>query len=164
MRKLLLIAGAAALLVPGLASAQTACRSQQHGAMFECAQYAHSGYYDSNGVWHATRGYYDRFGNWVEGVPPSADVYGANSAYVGPREDVMARANWLDRRIDAGESSAALSNYQANLDRNRLASIRDFEGRLRNDHGGLTINDRARIGSRLNNLSATVNAQWNGGY
>ncbi|HEY1751850.1 MAG TPA: hypothetical protein VGG29_11330 [Caulobacteraceae bacterium] len=94
MRKLLLIAGMAALAVPSLAAAQTACMGEQHAsriagtvtagvatplandAALVCADYqVDGGYYDADGVWHETAGagHYDADGNWVGAAPPAGD-------------------------------------------------------------------------------------------
>lgn len=235
MHKLLLIAGVALFAVPSIVSAQPST--------------AQSGYYDDNGVWHASTGYYDSNGNWVEGAPPApaapsaptgpayngygasgapadngydgygatggpaasgygapgyngyngygapganygapgpsanngygapgapngygtpgapaAGGYGADTAYMGAHGDLGVRENWLGRRIEAGEYNGALSHYDADRDRGRLDSIRDLEGRLRGDHGGLTVDDRAELTARLDDLSSNVKAQWNHGY
>jgi len=213
MRKLLLIAGVAALAVPGLAipsvaSAQPDCREQQHdnrvagtfagaglgallgsaiagpgsrgagavvgavgggvvgnvagGSSVNCDTPA--GYYDDNGAWHAASGYYDGDGHWVDGArpapAPSADSYSADVAYVGAPGDLSGREDWMERRIRAGEDGGALSHFDADGDRSRLTSIRDMQARLRDDHDGLTGDDRADLGSRLDDLGASVNAQW----
>ena len=123
-----------------------------------------AGYYDANGVWRAASGYYDGDGHWVDGArpAPSADSYSADVAYVGPVSDISGREDWMERRIRAGEDRGALSHYNADGDRSRLSSIRDTQGRLRDDHDGLTGDDRADIGSRLDDLNASVNAQWRG--
>ena len=86
MRKLLLIAGLAALAVPGLASAQPGCLAQPHdnrvagtvvgagrGPLIGdvaaadaagCGDYTRVGYYDSTGVWRSGAGSYDANGDW----------------------------------------------------------------------------------------------------
>lgn len=92
MRKLLLIAGLAALALPGIAAAQPGCAQQRHdnrvadtvvgaglgavlggavaignvagGASTPCSGYTQAGYYDNNGVWHAGPGHYDANGEW----------------------------------------------------------------------------------------------------
>ena len=226
MRKLLLIAGVAALAVPALAapsvaSAQPGCREQQHdsrvagtvvgaglgaligsavagpgsrgagavagaigggvvgnvagGSSVNCETRtgyydsrgvwrANDGYYDDNGVWRTASGYYDADGNWIDGVRPApyAGGYGADVAYVGRSDDLMGREDWLERRIRAGEDRGALSHFDADGDRSRLSSIRDTQAQLSGDHDGLSGDDRADIGSRLDDLNASVNAQWRG--
>jgi hypothetical protein len=211
MRKLLLIAGVAALVVPSMASAQPGCREQQHdnrvagtvvgaglGALIGSAvagpgsrgagavvgaigggavgniagassvncDYSPAGYYDDNGAWHAAGGYYDGDGNWVARPTPapSADTYGADVAYVGASGDLSGREDWLEQRIQAGEDRGALTRYDADGDLGRLSSIRDLQGRLGDDHDGLTGDDRAELSTRLDDLSASVNAQWRDGY
>lgn len=128
--------------------------------------HASDGYYDDNGAWRAASGYYDGDGHWVDGArpapAPSADSYSADVAYVGPSGDLSGREDWLERRIQVGEDRGALSHYDADGDRSRLSSIRDMQGRLRDDHEGLSGDDRADIGSRLDDLNASVNAQWRG--
>jgi hypothetical protein len=120
------------------------------------------GYYDDNGAWHVASGYYDSDGRWVDGVrpAPSADRYSADVAYVGPSGDLSGREDWLGQRIQRGEDAGALTHYDADADRDRLSSIRDTQGRLRDDHYGLTGDDRADLSSRLDDLSASVSAQW----
>jgi hypothetical protein len=129
--------------------------------------HANAGYRDDNGVWHAASGYYDGNGNWVDGArpaaAPSADSYSADVAYVGPAGDLSGREDWLEQRIQAGEDRGALTHFDADGDRSRLSSIRDMQGRLRDDHDGLSGDDRADIGSRLDDLSASVTAQWRRG-
>ena len=124
--------------------------------------HANTGYYDDNGAWHAAGGYYDGDGRWVDGArpAPSADIYGADVAYVGPASDLSGREDWLAQRIQAGEDRGALSHYDADGDRGRLSSIRDLQRRLRDDHEGLSGDDRADIDSRLDDLNASVKAQW----
>ena len=124
-----------------------------------------AGYYDDNGAWHAASGYYDGDGRWVDGArpAPSAGGYGADVAYVGPAGDLSGREDWTEQRIQAGEDRGALSHYDADGDRSRLSSIRDLQGRMRDEHEGLSGDDRADIGSRLDDLNASVNAQWRGG-
>ena len=128
--------------------------------------HANDGYYDDNGAWHAASGYYDGDGRWVDGArpAPSAESYGADVAYVGPSGDLSGREDWMERRIQAGEDRGALSRFEADGDRRRLSSIRNLHGRLRDDHDGLSGDDRADIGSRLDDLNASVNAQWRDGY
>jgi hypothetical protein len=124
-----------------------------------------TGYYDDNGAWHAASGYYDGDGHWVDGArpAPSGGDYGADVAYVGRAGDLSGREDWMEQRIQAGEDRGALSHYDADGDRGRLSSIRDLQGRLRDEHEGLSGDDRSEIGSRLDDLNASVNAQWRGG-
>lgn len=155
MRKLLLIAGIAALAIPSLAAAQSA--------------HAGDGYYDDNGAWHAASGHYDGNGNWVDGATPAAppapstNNNNADVAYVGPSGDLSGREDWLEQHIQNGEDRGALSHYNADGDLGRLSSIRNMQGRLRDDHDGLSGDDRADIGARLDDLSASVSAQWRSG-
>lgn len=134
------------------------------GASVNCETPA--GYYDDNGAWHAASGYYDGDGRWVDGARPAAapsvDSYSADVAYVGRSGDLSGREDWLERRIQAGEDRGALTHFDADGDRGRLSSIRDMQGRLRDDHDGLSGDDRADIGSRLDDLAASVTAQWRG--
>jgi hypothetical protein len=213
MRRLLLIAGAAALVIPGMAMAQPDCQQQQHnnrvagtvvgagvgalvgsavaghgskgagavlgavggGALGNIAggsastscsnNYAGTGYYDDNGVWHANTGYYDSNGNWVEGPPPPAPYAGAYGGDTSYRSGMSLsdRENWLDQQIDSGQRNGAISNYDAEQDRTRLSSIRNLEERLRADHDGLTADDRANVAQHLDNLRGTLDAQWQSG-
>jgi hypothetical protein len=128
------------------------------------------GYYDDNHVWHVAAGYYDDNGHWVEGLhpdtgpaAPSAGSYSADVAYVGRPGDLTGREDWLEQRIQRGEDARAISHYDADGDRGRLSSIRDMQGRLRDDHDGLTTDDRTDLSSRLDDLSASLNAQWSSG-
>jgi hypothetical protein len=216
MRKLLLIAGVAALTLPGIASAQPGCREQQHenrvagtvvgagfgallggvitgkpggaalgavgggvvgnvaaGASTPCNGYYDAngvwhysdGYYDNAGAWHTASGYYDGDGKWVEGpgpsgAPPAAGDYGADVAYTGGRGDISGREDWLEARIQRGEDAGAISHFDADTDRSRLGGIRDLTGRLSARHDGLTGDDRADLGARLDDLSAAISTQW----
>jgi hypothetical protein len=176
MHKLLLIAGVAALAIPSIALAEPGCLEQQHhnavvggvaASPVNCG-YQAAGYYDDNGAWHATDGHYDADGDWVDGPrpapapPPSAGNYNADVAYVGPSGDLSGREDWMEQRIQSGEDQGALSHYDADGDRGRLASIRDMQSRLRDDHDGLTQDDRSDLNSRLDDLGASVNAEWRG--
>lgn len=123
------------------------------------------GSYDDNRAWRTASGYYDGYGNWVDGVrptpaAPSAESHGADVAYVGGPGDLVGREDQLQRRIETGEDRGALSRYDADGDRGRLSSIRDLQARLRNDHDGLTSDDRADLNARLDDLGASLNAQW----
>jgi hypothetical protein len=184
MRKLLIIAGVAVLAVPSIAAAQPGCRQQQHDNLvasgpavncdYQLAGYyddngvwhAGDGYYDDNGAWHAASGHYDGDGNWVDGprpappAPPAASDYNADVAYVGPAGDLSGREDWMEQRIQRGADRGALSKYDADGDLGRLASIRDTQRRLRDDHDGLTDDDRSDLSSRLDDLGASINAQW----
>jgi hypothetical protein len=217
MRKLLLIAGVAALVIPGIASAEPGCREQQHenrvagtvvGAGFGAilggvitgkpggavlgalgggvvgnvaagsSTNCDNGHYDANGVWHYSDGYYDNAGawhtasgaydgdgKWVEGAgpssaPPAAGDYGADVAYTGGPDDISGREDWIEHRVQRGEDGGAISHFDAATDRSRLGGIRDLEARLSDRHDGLTGDDRANIGARLDDLSAAVGNQW----
>ena len=220
MRKLLLIAGVAALAMPSIALAQPGCREQQHdnrvagtvvgaglgalvgsalagpgsrgagavvgavgggvignaagGSSVTCETRAgyyddsgvwhDGGYYDDNGSWRAASGYYDGDGNWVDGArpapAPSADSFSADVAYVGAPGDLTGREALMERRIQAGEDGGALTHFDADGDRGRLSSIRDLQTRLRDEHDGLDGDDRGDLNSRLDDLNASVNAQW----
>jgi len=186
MRKLLLIAGVAALAVPSLAAAQTECLRQQHdarvagavaggelsamGAPFICADYNDEGYYDADGVWrgNAPTGHYDRDGDWVGAAPPAADVapppaagdYSADIAYSGASADISAREAWLEQRIHQGDSSGALSRGDTEHDFDVLAGIREFQSKKADEHGGLSGGDKADVMNKLDNLTAIVRSQW----
>lgn len=113
------------------------------------------GYYDANGVWVATApsGYYDSYGRWIATAPTG---YGADVAYTGGPRDIDARESWLDRRISAGLTSGALSQDAADRAYSDLNAIRRHEARLRDDHDGLTDDDRADLNARLDDLSANI--------
>jgi hypothetical protein len=187
MRKLLLIAGVAALAIPSLAAAQTGCLTQQHdarvagtvaggelsamgGAPFICADYDADGYYDADGVWQgaAPTGNYDRDGNWVGAAPPAADVapppaagdYSADIAYTGAPGDLALREGWLEQRIHEGDASGALSRGDSEHDFDVLAGIRQFQARKAEEDGGLSGGDKADIMNKLDNLTAILRSQW----
>ena len=229
MRKLVLLAGMAALAIPSIAAAQPGCREQQHdnrvagaavgaglgallggalagpgsrgagaiagavgggvvgnvagGSSVNCDtgyydangvwhDYGYGGgYYDDNGAWHAASGYYGGDGRWVDRPRPAAEPgpvlpagdYGADVAYVGPPGDLSGREDWMERRIDAGEDGGALKHNDADGDRSHLSSIRDMQSRLGDEHDGLTARDRADLNARLDDLGASVDAQWQAG-
>ena len=91
---------------------------------------------------------------------PAATDAAADTAYVGPAEDVSARENWLEHRIQRGDSSGALSRGDAEHDFDVLRGIRQFEARQGDHHAGLTDADRADILNKLDNLTAIVRSQW----
>ena len=139
------------------------------GASTSCANY--HGYYDRDGVWHEASGYYDADGNWVDARPPAIDYgyappppypgeYGADVAYVGPRDDLMGRENWLRNRINEGASSGAISAGDADHDLRTLAGIRDFQAAKAAEHDGLTGDDRDNIASKLDSLGGDLRDQW----
>lgn len=130
--------------------------------------YTRTGYYDGAGVWrpgyaytapaYTSGGYYDANGTWVPyGAPPAAD-YGSDVAYTGGG-DLMARENALQARIDQGRDSGALADWQARRDEDVLASIR-MQARRDYEAGAMGPDERADLVNRLDNLSATVHAQW----
>jgi hypothetical protein len=186
MRKLLLIAGVAALAVPSLAAAQTGCLRQQHdarvagtvaggelnavGASMICADYNDDGAYDADGVWHANpgAGHYDRNGDWVGAAPPAADVapppaagdYSADIAYTGAPGDISSREAWLEQRIHEGNARGALSRGDSEHDFDVLAGIREFQSKKADEHGGLSGGDKADVMNKLDNLTAIVRSQW----
>ncbi|MBV9994793.1 MAG: hypothetical protein JO127_06235 [Caulobacteraceae bacterium] len=139
---------------------------------------AKCGYYDSHGVWRTSGGYYDGYDRWVDYSPsgyydahghwiaaaPSASTYGEETSYVGRSDDIDRRANWLGRRIQAGEDRGALSRDDADDAYRELNRIRQREARLMDYHGGLTVDDRAELSTRLDRLSGRVSRDSNSGY
>jgi hypothetical protein len=123
MRKLLLIAGVAALAVPGLASAQTSCREQQHdnreagavigalgGALIGGAVAGHG----SRGAGVAIGGVAGGVtGNVVGGAStscadyPQTGSYDANGVWHQADGYYDANGNWVDTRPPAVDYSAA---------------------------------------------------------
>jgi hypothetical protein len=114
-----------------------------------CNGYTATGYYDSYGVWHPDVAY---------GPPPAAPQYGADVAYAG-RGDLNMREDRLDRRINDGWSSGAISGSQVEYDRDQLSRIRDMQANMAADNGGLTQYDFDRVSRRLDDLDATVRGQ-----
>jgi len=214
MRKLLLIAGIAALAIPSIAAAQPGCYEQRHdskvagtllgagvGALIGGSIAGHGskgvgavagavggglignaaagssvhcdGYYDANGVWHTASGYYDGDGRWVATGPsgyydsngrwvataPYAGAYGADVAYVGG--SITDRENSLENRIRTGDNRGSLSGYEVSSAYRELGAIRRQHRNLMDAHGNLTWDDRADLNSRLDNLSDTLNSEWN---
>jgi len=84
----------------------------------------------------------------------------ADTAYVGPAGDVSARENWLEHRIQHGDSSGALKRGDAEHDFDVLRGIRQFEARQSDHHTGLTDADRADVLNKIDNLTAIVRSQW----
>ena len=167
MRRLLLVASIGALAIPGLTSAQPTCVGPQRLAGPSLGEQIGSPAADRPVATCAglTRvGYYDSYGNWQEGTrpapAPSADSYSADVAYVGGPGDLFGREDQLQRRIEAGEDGGSISRFDADGDRGRLSAIRDLQVRLRDDHDGLTGDDRADLNARLDDLNASLNAQW----
>jgi hypothetical protein len=150
MRKLLLILSAAAIGLPGLAAAQSGGAS---AATNHCA----AGYYDSDGVWHATNGaygaagYYDRYGHWVGG-DAARGAYSLN--------DLYARESRIANRIRAGDNSGALSRDQANRDLIVLERIRQYQQERVSENGYLSYDARMDVSGRLETLNNTVSNQW----
>jgi hypothetical protein len=133
MRKLLLIAGLAALAVPGLASAQTSCREQQHdnrvagtvvgalgGALIGGAVAGHG----SQGAGALIGGVAGGVtGNVVGGASascadyPQTGFYDSNGIWHEPTGYYDANGNWVDARPPAVDSSVAPNpdNYGADV-------------------------------------------------
>jgi hypothetical protein len=181
MRRLLLMVGLAALAIPAMAAAQPGCVPRSAGGTaattIPCGGYYDAdgvwrqggGHYDAEGDWHADSGFYDHDGGWVTATPATttptetpqaATDFGVETSYVGPPADVPGREAWLEKLIRSGQSGGAISTANAGADLGRLASIRSLEARYSARHGGLTDQDRADLGARLDDLGAAVTAQW----
>jgi len=130
MRKLLLIAGLAALALPAAALAQDQDPNMKPDA----------------GPPGAT-------------APADAGDYGADVAYSGAPDDVAAREDWFDRQIHRHEMSGEISDYDAMHDRQLLASVRRQQDELRTQHDGLTADDQADLNTQLDGLKARLNEQ-----
>ena len=128
MRKLLLIAGLAALALPGAALAQDTDMTPEGAA------------------------------------PPVASDYGADVAYSGAPDDLLAREAWIDHRIAWNEDAGTITDDAAFHDREFLTSVRRQQDVLSTDHDGLTQDDRADLNAQLDGLSARLNAQLGEGH
>jgi hypothetical protein len=178
MLRLLVIAGAAALAMPALAAAQPGCVPQSAGGTaattVPCGGYYDSegvwrqggGHYDADGDWHAASGHFDHDGGWVASPAvdanagaPAATSFGVDTAYVGGGS-LAEREGRIAGLIRQGEGSGALRGLDANADLARLRQVRSLEARFSARHGGLTDQDRADLGARLDDLGAAVAAQW----
>jgi hypothetical protein len=185
MRRLLLMMSMAAVAIPAMAAAQPGCVPAAAGGTaattIPCSGYYDGdgvwrqggGHYDADGAWHGDSGHYDADGGWVatpavnvstSATAPglqSATDFGVDTAYVGgAASDVPGREQWLENLIRRGESGGALRHIDAGHDLGRLASIRSVEARYSARHAGLTDQDRTDIGARLDDLGASVTAQW----
>ena len=134
MRKLLLIAGVAALTLPGLALAQDDNMGPDAGMAPN----------DANA--------------------PYASDYGADVAYTGAPDDIMAREAWLDHRISRNENAGTITGDAAFRDRALLSSVRRRQDILRADHDGLTEDDRADLSAQLDGVNARLNDQLGEGH
>ena len=178
MLRLLAIAGFAALAMPALAVAQPGCVPQAAGGTsatsIPCSGYYDSegvwrqggGHYDADGDWHSASGHFDHDGGWVttpaagaDAGAPAATAFGVDTAYVGGGS-LADREGRLAGLIRQGESSGALRSLDAGADLARLSQVRSLEARFTARHGGLTDQDRADLGARLDDLGAAVAAQW----
>jgi hypothetical protein len=185
MRRLLLMMSMAAVAIPAMAAAQPGCvpSAAQGGTAattIPCSGYYDGdgvyrqggGHYDADGAWHGANGHYDADGGWVATpavntpatsatTPQSAADFGVEAAYVGGApHDVAGREQWLEALIRRGEAGGALRHIDAGHDLGRLESIRGVEARYSERHGGLTDQDRSDVGARLDDLGASVTAQW----
>jgi len=142
MRKLLLIAGLAALALPGAALAQDTDMTPQ-GDPPPVAS-------DETPTPSAT--------------PPDAGDHGADVAYSGGPDDLMGREDWIDHRIAHNEDAGTISDDDAIHDREFLASVRRHQEILRTDHDGLTQDDRADLNAQLDGLNARLNSQLGEGH
>lgn len=143
------------------------------------------GFYDNQGVWHSNaiadrsyaQGYYDRTGAWIPGPPPagtwdrsgrwamSADRYGSNvntysyswrSDWRDAPEDIRARTDWLERRIERGRDSGRLSRWEARRAMQTLQDIRRDERMAWRDDGRLSGREADRIMARLDDLNQQI--------
>jgi hypothetical protein len=135
-----MIAGVAALAVPGLAAADQA------------------GYRDADGVFHIAKSHYSAAAGYAA---PSASGYGVDAAYVGS-DPVDARESAIARRIRLGETSGALGSDEAEHAYRDLDRIRLHEADLVQQHDGLTNDDRADIAIRLDGLNDRLSDEFDG--
>ncbi|HEV2363372.1 MAG TPA: glycine zipper 2TM domain-containing protein [Caulobacteraceae bacterium] len=122
---------------------------------------AQPGYYDSNHRWRAgpSQGYYDSRGVWISSAASVAS-YGVNASYAGVRErhDEDSREAFLERRIRSSSRNGDLSGYDAARDIDTLNSIRHQEISMRDGAGEISQRDERRLQSRLDELTASLNA------
>jgi hypothetical protein len=136
MRKLLLVAGIAALALPGLAMAGP------------------TGFYDADGVYHA--------GTPQADSAASASAYSAETSYAGGA-NIDERESALSREIQMGENAGVISRGDADHAYHDLHDIRRHEADLIGNHDGLTRDDRRDLSRRLDDLSDRVGDQLNRG-
>jgi hypothetical protein len=125
MRKLLLIAGVAALAAPSLAIAQDIT---------------------------------------PDPTAPSATTSGADVAYTGGPNDLMAREARLDRAIHDGARSGEISHEDAMHDRDLLAAVRTRQDAMAADHGALTPDDRMFLSRELDGVNTRLKLQMGGAF
>jgi len=140
MMKLSLFAAAVALSLPAAASAQQIDYREKSDVSGETSAYL----IDKD-----------------PGARP-ADAYGADTSYIGA-EPVDAREHALDRRIRADQRSGALSTDDAQRAFGELDRIRQHEADLRDQHTGLTGDDRADLAIRLDALGERISDEAAGG-
>lgn len=149
MRKLLMIAGLAALACPSLVAAQGLHTGPPDAQA--APRLGESGYQDGAG---------DAVGGPVTATAPSADTFGADVAFTGLPAEFDGLEAQTEQRIRSGQDRGALTTLDADSDRGRLSTIRDLERQLRSEHDGLSDDDRTNLTSQLDDLNASVNAQW----
>ena len=185
MRRLLVMMSMAAATIPAMAAAQPGCVPASAGGTaattIPCSGYYDAdgvwrqggGHYDADGAWHGDSGHYDADGGWVAtpavsvsattataGLESATD-FGVDTAYTsGAATDVNGREQWLENLIRRGQAGGALRTVDAGHDLGRLESIRGVEARYSARHNGLTDQDRTDLASRLDDLGASVSAQW----
>jgi hypothetical protein len=144
MRRLLLIAGVAALTVPGIASAQTSCREQRHdnrvagtvlgavgGALIGGAVAGH-GSKTAGAVIGGVAG--GAVGNAVGGASTNCDYsrtgyYDSNGVWRTANGYYDADGNWVDTRPPAVDYGYAPSPYDYNADVAYTGGRNDLTGR-----------------------------------
>ena len=92
----------------------------------------------------------------------AAEAYGADTSYAGA-EPVDAREHALDLRIRADRRSGALNTDDAERAFGELDRIRQHEADLRDQHDGLTGDDRADLAIRLDALGERISDEAAGG-
>ncbi|HUZ12944.1 MAG TPA: hypothetical protein VMU93_08860 [Caulobacteraceae bacterium] len=132
-----------------------------------------SGYYDSNGAWHESRGYYGpppyaggygpapNDGNY--GPAPYAGNYGANTGFTGGG-DLYVRENQAQNNIRGAYESGTITRYDADNAYSMLAGIRSTQAHLRSEHGALTGQDWTYLSDRLDRLNYHLSAATGGNY
>jgi hypothetical protein len=136
MRKLLLIAGLAALALPAAALAK-----------------------DQDPNMKPDAGPPDATAPVDGGAPADAGDHAADVAYSGAPDDLMAREAWFDHQIRRNQESGIISDYDAQHDRQLLDGVRRHQDELQADHGDLTADDRADLNTQLDGLRARLDVQ-----
>ena len=128
-----------------------------------------SGHRDANGNWvaEAQPGYYDARGRWIAGtVRGNYDARGNFIAENGTgygrgdtgKRDIESRFTRIESRIEHGVAAGDLSRNDGRRADKELASIRRYDGSLRDRNGNISNRNEALVQARLDRLSDRLRA------